>query len=886
MALLASYVIQDTHRPPRHLPARAARGPRSRRWTPFNGQRRAASNGSRTKNRDTISTTALPAPLPTAHLRSKRYATFQRWKDAVFKTLTQLPMETTCSHAWAHFLTWPEEPCTPSQTIRYTCWVQIELRVSLNSHLCVFLIHNHVTRWILRPEDTATPVCQTVAMSGGLQYINVSTEAPVGTTQYELKLITFPEGVRVERGKTRILDCDCPKFHPPPLGGLVPVDLVKTAFTNPVQTMIYLHYQWDMKNYTTGVCRWADAQWEQFLKQPLEALQQHRHRRSLSDFMSFLGLGVSAANTLSIGQEVAQRRTQVSTAADLLEQTHQEMIYMAANSFSLEEAQKVKSLSIVVEAFAKTANIMSEIGSRDQVMAQCLYRAGLDIEDVRMLLRDLSHHHLPPLLTKEINKHLPDGIRVIPKRSVQLIENPVLEVTKYTLNIGVSMTVYTGTPLLDLHEYQYIGHAVGLTTVPEQVPTNGTHVVKSVCVSDDQALICQSPIEWVPIDDWADQTPQRFTDMTWSAMTPMGDICVNTPTLTYANRTCAYDRPGCFTSNSIWRAPHGALVPPIKVDYNATTSITSPSSPADDALAAELKDIVYELAGKVSVQEKKQTAILNAHHALTDTIIAHTKVLKRSARKLVVQVENEKWWGLFTTDTSPMGIVRICVAALICSIPLLWLCNIALLTFGCTVMRKHATPVHSISPQLTMAQFQQSAVRQSPDPRCVAINLDVDQIQQLKAWVGALQLPLDAQRLVTTVTLPTGCTPHIKLTASDAKPIQQWVELNPRALGRRVALQSSELHITPRGIALVFDECTPPLVDLFMCTGYVPICALSVAPGYTVQSLTNLIRDNDEKMRHNTSCDTLMKIGSESFACVCERVFDGIVKLRTAETVL
>ena len=99
-------------------------------------------------------------------------------------------------------------------------------------------------------------------------------------------------------------------------------------------------------------------------------------------------------------------------------------------------------------------------------MAQCLYRAGLDIEDVRMLLRDLSHHHLPPLLTKEINKHLPDGIRVIPKWSVQLIESPVIEVTKYTLNSGVSMTVYTGTPLLDLREYQYIGHAVELTKWP------------------------------------------------------------------------------------------------------------------------------------------------------------------------------------------------------------------------------------------------------------------------------------------------------------------------------------------------------------------------------------------------------------------------------------
>ena len=45
-------------------------------------------------------------------------------------------------------------------------------------------------------------------------------------------------------------------------------------------------------------------------------------------------------------------------------------------------------------------------------------------------------------------------------------------------------------------------------------------------------------------------------------------------------------------------------------------------------------------------------------------------------------------------------------------------------------------------------------------------------------------------------------------------------------------------------------------------------------------------RDTDKKTRHNTSCDTVMKIYSESFACVCECVFDGIVKLRTAETVL
>ena len=38
------------------------------------------------------------------------------------------------------------------------------------------------------------------------------------------------------------------------------MNLVKTAFTNPVHTVIYLHYQWDMKNYSGGVCMGADAQ--------------------------------------------------------------------------------------------------------------------------------------------------------------------------------------------------------------------------------------------------------------------------------------------------------------------------------------------------------------------------------------------------------------------------------------------------------------------------------------------------------------------------------------------------------------------------------------------------------------------------------------------------
>ena len=55
--------------------------------------------------------------------------------------------------------------------------------------------------------------------------------------------------------------------------------------------------------------------------------------------MSILGLGTSVLNTLSIGQEVAQRRN--------LEQTHQEM----QPTHSPGEAQKVRSLSIVIKAF-------------------------------------------------------------------------------------------------------------------------------------------------------------------------------------------------------------------------------------------------------------------------------------------------------------------------------------------------------------------------------------------------------------------------------------------------------------------------------------------------------------------------------------------------------
>ena len=53
----------------------------------------------------------------------------------------------------------------------------------------------------------------------------------------------------------------------------------------------------------------------------------------------------------------------------------------------------------------------------------------------------------------------------------------------------------------------------------------------------------------------------------------------------------------------------------------------------------------------------------------------------------------------------------------------------------------------------------------------------------------------------------------------------------------------------------------------------------------TVQSLVNQVRDNDEKVRRNTTCDTLMEIGTASFACACERMFDGIVNLYTPEAV-
>ena len=51
-----------------------------------------------------------------------------------------------------------------------------------------------------------------------------------------------------------------------------------------------------------------------------------------------------------------------------------------------------------------------------------------------------------------------------------------------------------------------------------------------------------------------------------------------------------------------------------------------------------------------------------------------------------------------------------------------------------------------------MARFQQNAVRHNYDTMCVSIILEVDHIQQLKAWINALQLPPDAQRLVTAAT--------------------------------------------------------------------------------------------------------------------------------------
>ena len=604
--------------------------------------------------------------------------------------------------------------------------------------------------------------------------------------------------------------------------------------------------------------------------------------------MSILGLGTSVLNTLSIGQEVAQRRNQVSAAASLLEQTHQEMINMAANSFSLEEAQKVRSLPIVIEALAQTANIMSEIGTRERVMAQCLYRASLDVENIRMLLRDLTHHHLPPLLATEINERLPEGIRIIPKQNVQLIESPTLEVTKYALNIGVSMTIYTGTPIPDLHEYHYIGHAIGLTTVPEKMPTNGSHVVKSVCFTDDLALICQSPIEWMSIDEWADQTPQRFTDKTWSAMTPAGDVCVNTPTLTYANRTCAYDRPGCYTSNSTsaWRAPHGVLVPPIKVDYMINASITAPQSPADEELAAELRQIIRELNDKVKAQDKKRTAILNTHHALTKGVIARATVLKENAHRLVVQVENERWWDMFTIDTTPMGIVRMCVAVLIFSVPLLWLCNVILLACECRTMRQRTARAYVAPPGLTMTQFQQGAICTSRVPRGAVIEIDAAQTQQLRAWVKELQLPLEARRHVATASLPAGVTPHIRLAAVEDSPTREWMTLNLGAVGRRVALRSTELHITPKGMALLFDERTQPLADLFRHKGHVPACVLTLAPGRSVESVLNLVRNNDELPRQNTAFDALTTVGPDCYACECEQMFDGVVALNVVTNCL
>ena len=865
VALLAAYTGHDTsHSLGPSAPPRSAGVPEE------------------TREGATEVTVSLPEPPPNTapnNPRVRRQATFQRWKDATFKPLTQLPEETTCFHTWAKRLTWPEKPCPLNHTADYICWVQVELRVQFNAQECVFLIHNHIPHWVLRPHDADQSACQAVALAGGPQHVNISARLPTGVTLHTLRVNTFPNGVRVQTGRRRVLNCVCPHLQPPPHGSLVPTDLSKPAFTDPVQTTIYLHYQWNMTDYATGVCQWADNLWERFLKKPLIALQRHRRRRSAPGIMSALGLGASAANTVALGQEVVQRRAQVSTAADLLQRTHGQMLRMAASSFMLEDAQKVRSLSIVVDAFGDTANIMSEIAARDQMMAQCLYRASRDIEDTRMLLRDLSHHHLPAVLAKEINKQLPEGLRIIPQQNIQLIENPVLEVNKYMLNIGISMIVYTGTPLDNLHEHQYIGHAVGLTTVPEMVPTNGTHVVKSVCLSDVQALICQPPVEWVPIDEWADQTPQSSTGKTWSAMTPMGDICVNTPTLKHADLTCTYDKPGCFTPNNTWQAPHGTLVPPIKVNYNITTIITRPQSLADQELAAQLNATVQELAERVSEQERKHAVILDTHHALTNNIIAHTKILAANAHKLVVQVEQEKWWDLFTINTSPMGIIRLCVAVLICSVPFLWLCNVCLLAFECKIMRQRVTQARSAAPKVTMAQFQQNAVRRNHDIMRASIDLEIDQIQQVKAWILALELPPDAQRLVTAATMPTGCNPHINLTAPDDKAVRDWSALHPRAPGQYVTLQSTEIQFTPKGIALVFDEYIRPLADLFTYDGRVPHCALYIVPGYTAQSLANQVRHNEEKKRRNTTCDTLMQIGAASFACACERSFDGIVNL-------
>ena len=626
-----------------------------------------------------------PIPRATALRRTRRQAAVppvrrhdpQPREDVTF---IQLPVKSTCNRTWVETFSWPET------------WIQntkihISFNVYNNISDCTFLFTDEYPRWVLSSRDLTKPICHAYTVSGGLKSVTISAEKmPVGTTMSEIVLTTFPLGLCEIEGGIHILNCACPHMTPPPHGSLIPVDAIKPAFTNPVQTMIYLHYRWNLTDFITGKCRWTDEQWEEFLKRPLEALQVKRHRRSLSDLFGYLGFGMSAMNTLAIGQETGKRRAQVSKTADLLEKTHEQMIRMAASSFLLEDAQKVKTLTVVVDAFGKTTDVLAEMTSRNQMLALCLHRASLDIEDTRMFLRDLTHHHLPPLLREEIDKRLPIGIKVIPQRTTHLVENPVLKVTNYELQLKVSMIIYTGTPLGDVHEHHYIGHAVGLTTMPEQVPTNGTHVIKTVCISDDQSLICQTPIKWITIDEWADQTPQSMTNKTWDVVTLTGDICVNTPILQYADLTCTLDRPACFSPKVMWLAPHGALVPPIKIDYNTTTRITRPQSPVDEALMAELSGIAQELAEKVSWQEEKHAMILHEHHVLTNNIIEHTEVLQKQAHKLVVQIKQEKWWDLFRVDASPMGVVRLCVAVLICSVPFLWMCNVCLLCLECKMM--------------------------------------------------------------------------------------------------------------------------------------------------------------------------------------------------------
>ena len=84
----------------------------------------------------------------------------------------------------------------------------------------------------------------------------------------------------------------------------------------------------------------------------------------------------------------------------------------------------------------------------------------------------------------------------------------------------------------------------------------------------------------------------------------------------------------------------------------------------------------------------------------------------------------------------------------------------------------------------------------------------------------------------------------------------------------------------------MFDERTPPLADLFRHNGYVPTCVLTLAPGRSADSLLDLVRDNDDLARQNTAFDSLTKIGTDCYACVCERMFDGTVTLNMTETKL